>query len=102
LQIGRGRAELCRGRSRATAWANYNYLLRFYYRTEISGSKKSGMKVASEYLADAAKFERLARAEQDPNLKVQLEKQAAAYRKLAHERAKKLGMPLFRDPPEAA
>jgi hypothetical protein len=59
------------------------------------------MKLATEYLADAAKFERLARAERDPNLKAQLEKQALAYRKLAKERAEKLGMPLPADPPEA-
>lgn len=50
----------------------------------------NGMKLATEYLADAAKFERLARAERE-NLKAQLEKQALAYRKLAKERAEKLG-----------
>jgi hypothetical protein len=60
------------------------------------------MKLATEYLADAANFERLARSERDPNLKAQLEKQAAAYRKLAKERAQKLGMPIPPDPPEAA
>jgi hypothetical protein len=59
------------------------------------------MKLATEYLADAAKFERLARAERE-NLKAQLEKQALAYRKLAKERAEKLGMPLPPDPPQAA
>lgn len=51
------------------------------------------MKLVSEYLADAVKFERLARAEQNPALKAELEKQAAAYRKLAKERATKLGLP---------
>jgi hypothetical protein len=60
------------------------------------------MKLATEYLAAAAKFEGLARSERDPNLKAQLEKQAAAYRKLAKERAEKLGMPLPPDPPQAA
>jgi hypothetical protein len=59
------------------------------------------MKLATEYLADAAKFERLARAERE-NLNAQLEKQALAYRKLAKERAEKLGMPLPPDPPQAA
>jgi hypothetical protein len=60
------------------------------------------MKLATEYLADAAKFERLARAERDPNLRAQLEKQALAYRKLAKERAEKLGIRLPADPPEVA
>jgi len=49
------------------------------------------MKLVTEYLADAAKFERLASAEANPALKEQLEDQAAAYRKLAAARAKALG-----------
>jgi hypothetical protein len=57
------------------------------------------MKLVSEYLADAVKFERLAQQEQDADLRAQLEKQAAAYRKLAVERAKKLGKPLPTDAP---
>jgi hypothetical protein len=44
----------------------------------------------AEYLEHALQFERLAAGEQDPSLKVNLEKQAGAYRKLAGERAKKL------------
>jgi len=60
------------------------------------------MKLATEYLDDAAKFERLASAEEDPALKVQLQDQAAAYRKLAKERAAKLGVSLLRDPPTGA
>jgi hypothetical protein len=60
------------------------------------------MKLVTEYLADAVKFERLAAAEQNARLKAQLEKQAAAYRKLAKERAEKLGLPLPPDPSEAA
>jgi hypothetical protein len=50
------------------------------------------MKLASEYLSDAAKFDRLADAESDPKLKEQLTKQAAAHRKLAADRAKALGI----------
>jgi hypothetical protein len=46
----------------------------------------------AEYLDHALQFERLADAEQKPELKEQLVKQAAAYRKLALERAKKLGI----------
>jgi hypothetical protein len=60
------------------------------------------MKLATKYLADAAKFERLARAERDPNLKAQLEKQALAYHKLTKKWAEKLGMPLPADLPEVA
>ena len=44
----------------------------------------------AEYLEHALQFERLASAEQNPSLKANLEKQAAAYRKLAGERARKL------------
>jgi hypothetical protein len=52
------------------------------------------MKLVTEYLADAAKFERLASAETDPKLKEQLLKQAESYRKLAESRAKRLGVPI--------
>jgi len=51
------------------------------------------MKLVTEYLSDAAKFERLASAETDPKLKEQLLKQAESYRKLAESRAKSLGVP---------
>jgi hypothetical protein len=47
----------------------------------------------AEYLEHALAFERLAADEEDPSLKNDFEKQAAAYRKLAKERAKKLGLP---------
>ncbi len=52
------------------------------------------MKLMTEYLADAAKFDQLAALEQDPQVREQLKKQAAAYRKLAEKRAKQLGVPL--------
>ena len=46
--------------------------------------------LVSEYLADAAKFDELARLEQNPELREKLEKQAAAYRNLAAKRAQEL------------
>jgi len=46
----------------------------------------------AEYLEHALQFERMAAAEQIPEIKDEFEKQAAAYRKLATDRAKKLGM----------
>jgi hypothetical protein len=55
------------------------------------------MKVVAEYLDHALQFERLLAYETDPKLKARLEKQAAAYRKLATERAKKIGL---QSPPE--
>lgn len=46
----------------------------------------------AEYLDRAIEFEHLAAAERDPKLKADLEKQAAAYRKLAEKRAKEYGL----------
>jgi hypothetical protein len=51
----------------------------------------------AEYLERALQFERMAASEENPELKAQLEKQARSYRKLAADRAKKLGM---QPPPE--
>ena len=51
------------------------------------------MKLLSQYLDRALKFESLAAAETDPKLKADLEGQATAYRKLASDRATKLGLP---------
>jgi hypothetical protein len=48
------------------------------------------MKMLAEYLEKAITFEQLAAQEKDDVLRVSLEKQAAAYRKLAAERAKRL------------
>jgi hypothetical protein len=59
------------------------------------------MKLVTEYLADAAKFDDLAALEQDLQVREQLKKQAADYRKLAEKRAKQLGVPLPK-PPVAA
>jgi hypothetical protein len=52
------------------------------------------MKLVTEYLVDAAKFDEWARLERNPEVREKLEKQAAAYRDLAAKRAKKLGVPL--------
>ena len=46
----------------------------------------------AEYLEHALQFERMAENEKNPELKSQLEKQGAAYRKLATDRAGKLGL----------
>jgi len=52
------------------------------------------MKMIAEYIEHAHKFEQLAAHEKDAKLKANLESQAFAYRKLARERAKKLGIEL--------
>jgi hypothetical protein len=51
------------------------------------------MKMIAEYLDSALRFERLAAAEPNLKLKADFEKQAMAYRKIAAERAGKLGLP---------
>jgi hypothetical protein len=56
------------------------------------------MKLVTEYLADAAKFDQLAALEQNRQVREQLKEQAAAYRKLAEKRAKHLGVPLPKPP----
>jgi hypothetical protein len=60
------------------------------------------MKTIAEYLAEAAKFDRMANDEKSLDVKVAMQKQAAAYRKLAAERAEKLGIapPEIRPPSE--
>jgi hypothetical protein len=50
------------------------------------------MKTIAAYLEKAIHFELLAEQVSDPNLKSEFAKQASAYRKLATERAKKLGL----------
>jgi hypothetical protein len=62
----------------------------------------SGMKMTAEYLEHALQFERMASEERCPKAKKQLQDQAAAYRKLAQERAKKINLPLPpRRPPQS-
>jgi hypothetical protein len=48
------------------------------------------MKMLAEYLEKAITFEQMAAQEKDEVLRVSLEKQAVAYRKLAAERARRL------------
>jgi hypothetical protein len=50
------------------------------------------VKMIAEYLENAMKFERLAAEECDPTLKAVFEEQARAYRRLADERADRLGL----------
>ena len=52
------------------------------------------MKLVTEYLLDAIKFEQMAEDAKDDALKAALRNQAADYRRLALKRAKQLGMPL--------
>jgi len=56
------------------------------------------LKLVAQYMRDAILFEQMASRETNLELKGALERQAKAYRKLADERAKELGLtPL--DPP---
>jgi hypothetical protein len=50
------------------------------------------VKVIEEYLENALAFQRLAAVEIDPTLKDDFEKQAVAFRRLAAERAERLGL----------
>jgi hypothetical protein len=50
------------------------------------------MKMVAEYLERAIEFEAMAAGEKDAKLKADLEKQAAAYRKLAANRAKEYNL----------
>ena len=56
------------------------------------------MKMLAEYLEKAITFEQMAAMEKDGALKASLEKQAAAYRKLAAERARRLKLQEPRPP----
>jgi hypothetical protein len=57
------------------------------------------MKMLADYLEKAITFERMAAEEKDANLKANLDRLAAAYRKLAIGRAKELNVPL--PPPQS-
>jgi hypothetical protein len=52
----------------------------------------------TQYIDHALTFERMAEAEPNQSLKADLERQASAYRRLAAQRAKRLGLPLPSDP----
>ena len=56
----------------------------------------AAMKLISQYLDDSLKFELLASQETNPEAKSELEKQAAAYRRLAVKRAEQQGVPFDR------
>jgi hypothetical protein len=51
------------------------------------------VKLVAEYLQEAVKFSRMAAEATHPKLKESLEKQSAAYRKLADKRAAELNLP---------
>jgi hypothetical protein len=51
------------------------------------------VKLVTEYLLDAVKFERMAEEANEPELRAAFQKQAADYRMLAIKRAKDLGLP---------
>jgi hypothetical protein len=57
------------------------------------------MKMLAEYIEHALTFERLAAQEQNSKLKVEMEGQAKAYRKLAADRASSFGRPSPSPPP---
>jgi hypothetical protein len=63
------------------------------FQTKSACITGATMKLLTQYLERALKFESLAAAETDQKLKVDLEGQASAYRKLASDRATKLGLP---------
>jgi len=52
----------------------------------------------TQYIDHALTFERMADAEPNPGLKTDLERQACAYRRLAAQRARRLGLPLPSEP----
>ena len=54
--------------------------------------KIAAMRMIAVYVTNADRYERLAADELDPELKVHFETQATAYRRLAAERADKLGL----------
>jgi hypothetical protein len=70
----------------------------FFRRGEVQTelfnlSGGTGMQIILKYVADAVNFRHLAALEKNPEAKARLEKQAAAYLKLATDRAKKIGVP---------
>jgi hypothetical protein len=57
-----------------------------------TASASLSMKMSAEYLERALAFERMAAREENPQIRAVFEKQAATYRKLAADRAKKFGL----------
>ena len=58
----------------------------------LGGGGLLAVKMMAEYLEHALRFEGLAAEEPNPDLRTQLAKQAAAYRKLVAERTRKPGL----------
>ena len=52
----------------------------------------------TQYIDHALTFERMAEAEPNQRLKADFERQASAYRRLAAQRARRLGLPLPSEP----
>jgi hypothetical protein len=52
----------------------------------------------TQYIDHALTFERMAEAEPNQGLKADFERQASAYRRLAAQRARRLGLPLPSEP----
>ena len=52
----------------------------------------------TQYIDHALTFERMADAEPDQGFRADLERQASAYRRLAAQRARRLGLPLPSEP----
>jgi hypothetical protein len=65
-------------------------LERLEYCGNSSGRAGPAMKLIHEYLEQSVQFERMAEEADNPTLREQLLKQAAAYRKLAEKRAAQL------------
>jgi hypothetical protein len=86
---------LCRVVDRPVARRLHETIGLSYDHRGRSTNKKTAtaMKMIAEYVEHAIRFEQMAKAEQNPRLKADLQKQAEAYRKLAQERANKLGLP---------
>lgn len=57
------------------------------------------MRLLTEYLEHALTFERMASEEENVELRLRFEAQAAAYRKLVAERAARYGLPPPSPPP---
>ena len=58
------------------------------------------MQLVTDYLERAIHFERMAAKETDPKFKALLQKSAEDYFKLAEKRAKELGQPIPKRPPQ--
>jgi hypothetical protein len=57
------------------------------------------LKLLEEYVVHALAFDRLAAEQSDLKIRAEFAREAAAYRKLAVERAAKLGLPSPSPPP---